>query len=154
MKTKSFFITGLPRSRTAWLANYFTTGSVLCLHEASYEEFLDRKNSGLWDYVGLSSTKLYEDIEKIDGPVLVVKRDLNDVYKWAKDYCSIDWLKYLNAKLVMGKQLTVDFDDIDISLEVIQGYLTPSIPYDEVRAELMMNYNVQVTEDRIEGLIK
>lgn len=28
-----FFITGLPRSRTAWLANLFTTDGTLCLHE-------------------------------------------------------------------------------------------------------------------------
>jgi len=28
-----FFITGLPRSRTAWLANFFTSGSVFCWHD-------------------------------------------------------------------------------------------------------------------------
>lgn len=32
MKTP-FFITGFPRSRTAWLANLFTTYSTLCLHD-------------------------------------------------------------------------------------------------------------------------
>jgi hypothetical protein len=30
---KHFFITGLPRSRTAWLANLLTTDKTLCLHE-------------------------------------------------------------------------------------------------------------------------
>jgi hypothetical protein len=29
-----FFITGLPRSRTAWLANFFTTGPSYCAHDA------------------------------------------------------------------------------------------------------------------------
>lgn len=29
-----FFIAGLPRSRTAWLANWFTSGSSICLHDA------------------------------------------------------------------------------------------------------------------------
>lgn len=33
MKTP-FFITGLPRSRTAWLANAFTHGDCFCFHEA------------------------------------------------------------------------------------------------------------------------
>lgn len=28
-----FFIAGLPRSRTTWLANFFTTGEVFCHHE-------------------------------------------------------------------------------------------------------------------------
>jgi hypothetical protein len=30
----NFFITGLPRSRTAWLANLFTTGPIFCWHDA------------------------------------------------------------------------------------------------------------------------
>ena len=29
-----FFITGLPRSRTAWLANFFTWGQSRCVHDA------------------------------------------------------------------------------------------------------------------------
>lgn len=29
-----FFITGLPRSRTAWLANFFTHGNSFCWHDA------------------------------------------------------------------------------------------------------------------------
>lgn len=29
-----FFIAGLPRSRTAWLANWFTTDTSICLHDA------------------------------------------------------------------------------------------------------------------------
>lgn len=29
-----FFITGLPRSRSAWLANFFTWGKAFCLHDA------------------------------------------------------------------------------------------------------------------------
>lgn len=29
----NFFITGLPRSRTAWLANLFTTGAQVCHHD-------------------------------------------------------------------------------------------------------------------------
>ena len=28
-----FFITGLPRSRTAWLANFFTTQTAFCFHD-------------------------------------------------------------------------------------------------------------------------
>ena len=28
-----FFLTGYPRSRTAWLANFFTTGPVFCHHD-------------------------------------------------------------------------------------------------------------------------
>ena len=34
MSTKFFFITGLPRSRSAWLANFFTTQGSHCWHDA------------------------------------------------------------------------------------------------------------------------
>lgn len=30
---EKFLVTGLPRSRTSWLANFFTYGSVFCLHD-------------------------------------------------------------------------------------------------------------------------
>ncbi len=33
MNPPPFFIAGLPRSRTTWLANFFTTGEVFCHHE-------------------------------------------------------------------------------------------------------------------------
>lgn len=33
MKKLDFYITGLPRSKTAWFANYFTFGESFCFHE-------------------------------------------------------------------------------------------------------------------------
>lgn len=35
MLKRTFFVTGLPRSRTAWLANFLTHGNSLCFHEIS-----------------------------------------------------------------------------------------------------------------------
>lgn len=37
--TRHFFITGLPRSRTAWMANFFTTGESFCFHDAMKDGF-------------------------------------------------------------------------------------------------------------------
>jgi hypothetical protein len=34
MKLQPFFITGIPRTRTAWLANFFTTKNSFCWHDA------------------------------------------------------------------------------------------------------------------------
>ena len=36
--TKQFFITGLPRSRTAWFANLFTWGDSICYHDALHSD--------------------------------------------------------------------------------------------------------------------
>jgi hypothetical protein len=35
-----FFITGFPRSKTAWFANYFTFGESFCFHEAIAQDLL------------------------------------------------------------------------------------------------------------------
>src|SRR5262245_11295408 len=35
-----FFVPGLPRSRTAWLANWLTTDTSLCLHDVRYSKTL------------------------------------------------------------------------------------------------------------------
>ena len=59
MKRQHFFITGLPRSRTAWLANFFTYGKSVCWHDASRRDMnargvIDcfRDAGGAADYVG------------------------------------------------------------------------------------------------------
>ena len=43
LKNRPFFVIGLPRSRTAWLANFLTTGSSFCFHEAlRYVNHIDK----------------------------------------------------------------------------------------------------------------
>lgn len=49
LAVRHFFITGLPRSRTAWFANYLTFGDSFCLHDGfrglkSVEDFPARLN--------------------------------------------------------------------------------------------------------------
>ena len=42
---KRFFITGLPRSRTAWMAAFMTSGNAVCLHEP-------RNWAAMWNHDG------------------------------------------------------------------------------------------------------
>lgn len=53
-----FFITGLPRSGTAWLANLFTTGKTLCYHEPSPNLVVQTMNRHPGRRVGASDSSL------------------------------------------------------------------------------------------------
>lgn len=76
----NFFITGLPRSRTAWLAVVATTGAAICHHEPRSGDFASARD--LWasgDGVGISDAGLGLHLSRIlaeIGPrVLIVDRD-------------------------------------------------------------------------------
>ena len=58
---KHFFITGLPRSRTAWLANLLTTDTSVCYHEKirecdSFEKYIVKMTTAPVEKVGDSSS--------------------------------------------------------------------------------------------------
>lgn len=151
--TKQFFITGLPRSRTAWLANFLSTGDVICLHEATVQEFEDVIASGNYTHVGLAHTKLYE-IMDIAGasPVLVIDRDPEEVWEWAKYYCTKEWFEYLYYKTTSIEAFRVPFHGINKNLRDIWKHLIGT-PMDATRAAYLQDYNVQVTNERLEELI-
>jgi hypothetical protein len=50
-----FFITGLPRTRTAWLANFFTGPHSFCLHDGllgckTVRDLVPQWQAAMWDY--------------------------------------------------------------------------------------------------------
>ena len=58
--TTPFFITGIPRSRTAWAANWLTTDTTLCFHEP--KESIDELLAQYPQFqVGVSSCMLVRD---------------------------------------------------------------------------------------------
>ncbi len=81
----NYFIAALPRSRTAWLAEFMTHGESYCFHEAmancsTHAEVMN-KLSG-YKHVGNSDSGLmFFPIKKYypDSPVLIVERDLDEI---------------------------------------------------------------------------
>lgn len=77
-----FFITGTPRSRTAWLAAVFSTGPILCFHDPPMPmEELQRIYEGR--SVGIASPLLVFQWERLRAefprtPWLYVERDPED----------------------------------------------------------------------------
>lgn len=80
----NFLITGLPRSGTAWLANWFTTDYSTCWHEAlteySLEELARVRTDGLF---GVSETSVCcldpAEVNALPIPKLIVHRPLEEV---------------------------------------------------------------------------
>ena len=135
-----YMIIGMPRSRTTWLANLFTTGDCICIHDP-----LDRYGLAELDsimpgrYVGISDTSLY-----LAGPKLlnsypcrkvIIHRDKSDIEK------SLG-MDVLENGICNIEGLHVDFNDIDSRIEEIWNYCL-DIPFDKERVDLLREFNVQ-----------
>lgn len=148
-----FFVLGLPRSRTAWLANFLTYGDSFCYHEgldgcSTVQEY-KQKIQGCGD----SSTGLYLlDINKEfpDTKRIIIEPDSKDIER-AKKFTETyfpqvpkEWVEYLYYKLMQVDGPRVPFKEINNNLEFIWTYLIPDKPFNKKRADQLMNMNVQV----------
>ena len=88
MRNQPFFITGLPRSRTAWMAVAATTADSVCKHEptmhyASFEALLEWWAADVHVLRGVSDSglgmMLPEILNALGCRTLVVERPLEDV---------------------------------------------------------------------------
>ncbi len=79
-----FMIVGLPRSGTAWLANWFTTERSICWHEPLWQRSLAEldamKGAGLF---GIADTQLTlmdaDELNRHPAKKMIVHRELGDV---------------------------------------------------------------------------
>jgi hypothetical protein len=85
---KSFFILGLPRSRTAWLANLLTTEKVHCFHDLlgllPFPELKTLFKQSNKEYTGATGTLPF-DFGVLKGyfpdtPIVVIERPLDECY--------------------------------------------------------------------------
>ncbi len=83
-----FFVTGLPRSRTAWMSAFLTTGETLCYHEpschiAKIEDISTFFDSTFYKHIGVSESSLGFFIEwileNIKPRTLIIERDIAEV---------------------------------------------------------------------------
>lgn len=153
---RNFYITGLPRCRTAWFANLFTGRDSFCFHEAlsKYGFIPDRPDK----YVGTAETD-YSVIP--EGRTLIVLRDpqecLDSVFEYfdvPEDYnCPLVRDALLNGfeiaynRLKLMNGLHVEYDQIDMRLYEIWEFLLPDVPVDLDRLDEAVQFNVQVKAD-------
>lgn len=160
----SFLVTGLPRSRTAWLSAFLTSGGAYCKHEGLLEgvdslvKWLNRSelhgdsDSGLplvWDQV----------IPRLESEpkIVVILRDREEVAESLSKYWEgidflrgldpVDLLNDLSVELEKIKKdaLLIQYKDLENidALRRVWEFCLPELTFDLKRAELLTKLNIQ-----------
>lgn len=149
-----FFILGYPRSRTAWLANFFTYGPCFCYHEPTLEcgsldhlAVMDKQTPAL--HVGFSDPSLVLLADRLIArypfaPRIVIHRPV-EVVRASCARVGIpmpDTLPDLHA--LGGMHVTFDALNTTHCLEALWWYATGSLDgWCERRARMLIDMNVQ-----------
>lgn len=161
-----FFITGFPRSRTAWLANLFTTGASLCAHEGFLEgedvlvEWLKAgSNRGNSDSsLGLHWARLMEEFPS--ARVAIIERKESDSFESLLSF-------FRRQGIAISRTLLLHrYDQLGAALEEVKRtpgalilpfealnetegvralwvHCLPCVPFDPERVQFLQRLNVQ-----------
>jgi len=154
-----FFICGYPRSRTAWLANLFTTDTTLCFHEP-HEAVEDLIAQHPQYRIGVSSCMLVREFFAVakqypKAPWLFVDRN--------KEQCRESMLAFANTRLLGdeydalirthfaaaqiikddARTMVVAYDDLDKHLPAVWNHLLPDVVFNATRAQLLIELKVE-----------
>ncbi len=165
MSAQRFFITGLPRSRTAWLSTFFSTGNAICYHEtigmSDITELPSKFESDFYKYVGVCESSLGFFMEwildNIKPKTMIVERDPNEVYaslvqmgvkstRSQLQYLADELKKFRDHPLVMW----VPFEALNVKRVVQRSFwhLMPGHAFDETRYDEMSKFNIEVIAAR------
>lgn len=165
-----FLITGLPRTRTAWMAIVASMGPAsICFHEpimalGSWAEAKKLWQDCAYKYTGLADSAagfhLAEILATVRPRTLIIERDRAAV-NWSlqklngvqTNYCDL-----LAAHLATASDnplvMTVPFEELrdpDCILECLL-WLMPSLVFDRRKIEQLQTMNITVDMDRVWGL--
>jgi hypothetical protein len=162
-----FLVLGLPRSRTAWLANFLSHGRVACGHELladclTPDALVPRIRALGGSVNGSAETAGALFIERLlrESPalrVVVVRRCklavADSLARLGLDAGSgvLDLLdEKLSAAAAHAGALCVEFTDLDSidHLRAIWEHCAPGEPFDSGRAKRLIDLNVQITARR------
>jgi len=176
-KTKPFLVIGLPRSKTAWLSNYFTNYGITCYHEPSVNHRVERIEEMLGDKHGASDSGLVFSsdwvIRRVNTGkvrVLIVNRPKEDVAKSLEVAYKAEGLEIKSVEFVVElfnfnlrnikasifdknpDRMDVEFDDVFDRIEEIHNFCTPEIPFDAQRFKVLKDLKVtQIISNRLNG---
>lgn len=156
-----FFITGLPRSRTAWFAVATTTDKAICLHEPSAKLSSYDHLAAIWGpNMGVSDSALALHIGRVladfQPRTLIIERDIDDVLVSFERCMGAEIHPSQRGHIVIGLRRcreelnawkdhhlvrTVKFEALQ-NFDVLQGvfaWLVPGKPIEELRQLAHMN---------------
>tara|TARA_R110001606_G_scaffold74779_1_gene173402 strand:- start:3013 stop:3498 length:486 start_codon:yes stop_codon:yes gene_type:complete len=138
-----FMVIGLPRSRTTWMANWLTTTSTLCLHDAiSTHTQAELDSYPTNRKFGISETAIFHLGNKLNAhpaKKLIIHRPIHEIYK------SIGRpIPFPNADCLLQeiKGLHIQHKDINSRAEEIWMHLIGS-KFDSKRFNVLSGMNVQ-----------
>lgn len=171
-----FLITGLPRSRTAWLANYFTFGCTECWHDELLNgpEQLIRKMCRFNTWLTKTPIMLghsdpanllyWQELEEaLDHPKwVIVWRNPDEVLKSCRRFIPASAERKVLAMTSLISDLTesgatilnVDFDRLDARLPEIEQYLGLKNFCPESRREMLCRFNIQIEAQTLKHEVK
>lgn len=159
----NFFITGLPRSRTAWMAAAcMTAESVMCYHEPIEDYPSWQEATRLWHGVEYGATgiadsglgfHLAEILAEYRPRTLIIERDSNEVAASLVPF-GVDprrFLEVLSRRLESSDILVkrVPFDQLDERMEECLRHLLPGIEIDPQKVRQMQRFTIQVDVARV-----
>ena len=174
MDKEFFLITGLPRTRTAWLANLFTANNAICFHEPSndfrsLEEMKSYFDTLPYQYVGISDSSIpfyWDFFKKIPAQkMVIVNRDENEVLNSLLKFTNaglpvckkmIEWGKSGLIKIKQEREfLEVDFDTLSNNNVVkrIWNYVLP-MQFDIIRCQILQRMVIQQDYQKAMDTIK
>lgn len=166
----NYYIVGLPRSMTGWLAVALTDGPSYCHHEAlgrasTWAEYDAAMRLDGYLYVGNSDSAMALAPEAIpdEAPVVVVRRDPEDVVaslvrafpeSWAvadalieRVLAGLEWLVRRRACLV------IEYEHVAARFAEIWQHCLPGVPFDARRAELLARMRIHVDPEILRASI-
>lgn len=174
MRRPPFFITGLPRSRTAWFANLFTTDSTLCFHEPAepvgqliqshpgarigvscsglvfrFRELSDKYPLARWLYVERDRNQALESLLRFTREqVAIESRHFEQVFDWHAA-ASAEMKRHLGV-------LVVRFEDLNRESVIRQAWahLLPETQFPAGRWSILEGFNVQQSRARFRSQLK
>lgn len=154
----NYFITGLPRSRTAWFAALFSASKdCFCFHDGlngcrTVEELKIRLESRPERHVGDSDSGLMIlDLERLfpDAKVVLIKRDVEECRESLVEFIGEEYGSTIDYAAMMMENvkdaLVVEFDDIDSRIDEIFTYCTGEKLDPDVKG-LFLNLHIQLKE--------
>lgn len=177
--TQPFFITGLPQSRTSWLANLFCTGNVFCFHDLlgvvkGLREFVHAMGTTA-PRTGDSDSGLlacYAQVNQAfpEAPWILVERDFDDAWDslcqfvndgpWrdklactheVRERMQSDWERTRLEMVRNPRVMSVPFESLD-SVEMIETmwkHCVPGMRFDRRRALLLQTLRVQPMQSKV-----
>lgn len=157
---RNFFITGLPRSRTSWIANFFTYNDSFCFHEATrfcmnmrdLSEFMHSHRATNIGNADPALLYIMDDLVDFfpEAKIVLIERELHETIDSFIDFYTSyvykdiqEWIERLYEKMEQIKQkyevFTVKHGDLNQMSECkrMWDYLLPGEPFDEKRWNLL-----------------